>query len=175
MKNIIKTLVLVMTLVLVLVAFAGCEQKCTHNGTTELIPSIIPTCTETGMSLGTRCTECGEVILVPQVTPARGHDQKTIVSTTATCTEAGVETWYCEFCEDKYTKEVAAYGHTLAEVTAKDPTCTEDGYTAHKACANCDYTEGKEVIPGGHAYGWYLHRQVFRRLLTTRLRVQQSV
>ena len=25
-----------------------------------------------------------------------------------------------------------------------------DGYTAHKACSACDYTEGKTVVPAGH-------------------------
>ena len=43
-------------------------------------------------------------------------------------------------------------GHAITPVDAKDATCTEDGYTAHKACSKCDYTEGKEVIPAtGHA------------------------
>ena len=43
-------------------------------------------------------------------------------------------------------------GHTLSDVEKQDATCTVDGYTAHKACSKCDYTEGKEVIPAtGHA------------------------
>ena len=39
---------------------------------------------------------------------------------------------------------------TLEDVEGKDKTCTEDGYTAYKKCADCDYIEGKEVIPAGH-------------------------
>ena len=156
MTNIIKTLVLVMALVLALTAFTGCElfeKECTHEGTTELIPSVIPTCTETGMSLGTKCTKCGEVILEPQVTPVRGHDKTTLLNTTADCLNAGVETWNCGFCGEDYDVEVEAYGHDLVEVEAKAATCTEDGYNAHKACSNCDYTEGKEVVAAGHNVG----------------------
>ena len=156
MKNIIKTLILVMALILALAAFTGCElfeKECTHEGTTELIPSVIPTCTETGMSLGTKCTKCGEVILEPQVTPVRGHDKTTLLNTTADCVTAGVETWNCGFCGEDYDVEVEAYGHDLVDVGAKDATCEADGNNAHKACSNCDYTEGKEVFPGGHTYG----------------------
>ena len=155
MKNTIKTLLLVMVLVLALAAFTGCElleKECTHEGTTELIPSVIPTCTETGMSLGTKCTKCGAVVLEPQVTPVRGHDKTTLLNTTADCLNAGVETWNCGFCGEDYDVEVEAYGHDLVEVEAKAPACTEEGYNAHKACANCDYTEGKEVVEAtGHS------------------------
>jgi ribosomal protein L32 len=35
-------------------------------------------------------------------------------------------------------------------VEGKEKSCTEDGYTAHKACKDCEYTEGKEVIKAGH-------------------------
>lgn len=41
--------------------------------------------------------------------------------------------------------------HIMIDVAALDPTCEEDGYTAYKACTECDYTEGKSVIPAlGH-------------------------
>ena len=44
--------------------------------------------------------------------------------------------------------------HNLVDVEAKDATCTEDGYTAHKACAGCEYTEGKEILSKtGHTAG----------------------
>ena len=156
MKNTIKTLVLMMALVLALTAFTGCElfeKECTHEGTTELIPSVIPTCTETGMSLGTKCTKCGEIVLAPEVTPARGHDKTTLLNTTADCVTAGVETWNCGFCGENYDVEVEAYGHDLVDVEGKAATCTEDGYTAHQKCEACGHVEGKEVIAAGHAWG----------------------
>ena len=97
MKNTIKTLVVVMALVLALVAFTGCElpgTECTHEGYETIRQSVIPTCTETGLSLGVYCSNCDAVIKEQEVTEARGHDKKVSVGTTATCTEAGVETLY---------------------------------------------------------------------------------
>lgn len=39
----------------------------------------------------------------------------------------------------------------MVDVAEKKPTCTADGYTKHKACKDCDYTEGKTIIPAtGH-------------------------
>ena len=60
----------------------------------------------------------------------------------ATCTEP-------KKCECGET-EGEALGHTLVDVEAAEKTCTTDGYSAHKACSNCDYTEGKEVVKAGH-------------------------
>ena len=153
--KIIKVFLFVMALVLALTAFTGCElftePECTHEGYETIRQSVIPTCTETGLSLGVYCSNCDAVITEQTVTEARGHDKKVYVGTTATCTEAGLETWYCAFCDSNYEIEVEAYGHKLAEVAEKAATCTEDGYNAHKACANCDYTEGKEVATApGH-------------------------
>jgi hypothetical protein len=41
--------------------------------------------------------------------------------------------------------------HTLVDVEGKEPTCTEDGYRAHKAC-ECGYAEGKEILRSRHQY-----------------------
>ena len=72
-----------------------------------------------------------------------------------TCTADGSydNVIYCNTCGKELSREtitVDAKGHDLVDVEAKAKTCTEDGYTAHKACEDCDYTEGKETIPAGH-------------------------
>ena len=145
MKNIIKTLLVVMTLVFVLVAFTGCGE-CTHEGTTELIPSIIPTCTETGMTLGSKCTACGEVVLAPKEWEALGHDL-----TDASCTAA--PTCKREGCD--YVGELLA--HQMEAVEAKEEGCENNpGYNAHTACAVCGYSEDKVLTTygedGGHTF-----------------------
>ena len=52
------------------------------------------------------------------------------------------------------TQEVEAiytHVHILVDVDGQAATCTEDGYTAYKACEMCDYIEGKEVLTApGH-------------------------
>ena len=79
MKNIIKTLLLVMTLALVLLAFAGCEQQaCQHTGGEA-------TCTEKGKKQNA-CSVCGNV--KTEDIKALGHDYKAVV-TAPTCEEKG--------------------------------------------------------------------------------------
>ena len=134
MKNIIKTLLVVMTLVLVLVAFTGCdklnETKCEifgHN--IVLYGEDLPTCTETGLSAGAICNVCGYVERNRFEIPATGHS-----FAPATCTVAKT----CSVCG---ATEGEALGHTPVEVAQKDATCTEDGLAAHTACSVC-----KEII-----------------------------
>ena len=55
-------------------------------------------------------------------------------------------------CGDTYTEEIAATGHTLTQVEAKAPTCTEVGYEAYEFCSACDYTTYAEVAASGHNY-----------------------
>ncbi len=47
----------------------GCE-----HANTEPIAEVPATCTETGMTAGTKCSDCGEVIEEPQEIPALGHN-----------------------------------------------------------------------------------------------------
>ena len=72
--------------------------------------------------------------------------------TAPTCTAQGYTTKTCVDC-GAVTKVdyVDALGHDLVDVEAKDPTCTEAGYTAHKDCSRCTYVEGKETVAAlGH-------------------------
>ncbi len=44
--------------------------------------------------------------------------------------------------------------HVYKDVAAKAPTCTEEGYTAHKVCESCGAAVGKMVIEAtGHSWG----------------------
>ena len=72
-----------------------------------------------------------------------------------TCTADGSydNVIYCNTCGKELSREtitVDAKGHDLVDVEEVAKTCTKDGYTAHKDCKNCDYTEGKTVIPASH-------------------------
>lgn len=88
------------------------------------------------------------------VIPATGHKAVVRDQSTSNCTEEAYVYNYCETCKAEYvTGYAAATGHKLTAVKEVKPTCTKTGTTAHKACsnANCDYTEGKEIIPAtGH-------------------------
>lgn len=153
MKNTIKALLIVLTLAIVLVAFTGCadavvwftEQintlNCKQFGHAMTAHGeVIPTCTEGGIFALYICDVCGYTEGANEELPALGHNW-----VDASCTEPK----HCDRCDEV---EGEALGHNMEDIDALAPTCTEDGYTAHKACA-CGLVEGKEVIPTeGHKW-----------------------
>ncbi len=61
-------------------------------------------------------------------------------------------TYTCSSCNDSYTQETAANNHSIRNVSAKAPTCTQSGYKAYEYCVNCSYSTYKEIAPNGHSY-----------------------
>lgn len=58
-----------------------------------------------------------------------------VVSTTATCTQAGVETVECPACGETQEREVAAYGHSYLEIDEDGNSFRGDGENWH--CRYC--------------------------------------
>ncbi len=105
------------------------EATCTDDGTrtytsaaftnsafavqtkTETIPAtghtpvtdaaVVPTCTETGLTEGSHCSVCNNVLVVQKVIPALGHDYVAVV-TEPTSTEGGYTTYTCSRCGNSY-------------------------------------------------------------------------
>jgi len=120
--------------------------------TEEELAAVAPTCTETGLTAGVKCTVCGEILKAPEEIPALGHRYDDgVVTTKPTCTETGIRTYTCATCGHTYTEVVDALGHSYdAVVTA--PTCTEEGYTTY-TCSTCgDTYVADEVDALGHSY-----------------------
>ncbi len=148
MKKIIKALIVVMMLTMVVMAFTGCldqiipkEDPCKDGHTMEAFAEEPATCTEDGLSAGVVCTVCGYEERTRFTIPAKGHKMAD-----ATCTDPST----CTVCGHT---EGEALGHSLVLKNGQMSTCTEVGYTAHKACERCDYTEGKEEVaidPNAH-------------------------
>ena len=107
-----------------------------HVHTVVIDPAVAPTCTEAGLTEGSHCAVCGEVITAQERVPALGHTWGAwIVTTPATCDDAGVETRTCSVCGETETREIAALGHKCARLTdidmwAKENICyvVENGY-----------------------------------------------
>ena len=113
-------------------------------GHTEVIDNVVaPTCTESGLTAGVKCSVC-EVILEEQdVVPALGHTP----GVEADCTNAQ----NCTVCGAEL---AAALGHTEVMLPAVAPTCTESGLGDYSYCSECGevFTE-REIIPAtGHDY-----------------------
>ena len=141
MKNTIKILVIAMTLVLVLVAFAGCEfgGECQHEGGTA-------TCEAKAI-----CAKCG----VPYGETLKHDPQVTTPAKAPTCTDSGyTEVTACRVCGELIASAqyVAPLGHSFSAVAGVDPTCTEDGYSSYKKCGTCGLEEGKRELPASHSW-----------------------
>ena len=111
------------------------------------------TCTESGHTAGTKCSVCGATLSGMEEIPAKGHSwDKGVITTSPTCSDAGVKTYTCTVCNETKTEAIAATGHTSVEVPEKPATCTEAGHTAGTKCSVCDaILSGMEEIPAtGH-------------------------
>ena len=119
--------------------------------TEEVMPAVEPTCTETGLTEGKKCSVCGEILEEQQIVSAKGHQYDDgVVTTRPTCTDKGVKTFTCTVCDATKTEEVAELGHDIVHHEAKTPTCTEKGWEAYDTCSRCDYTTYKEIEAKGH-------------------------
>ncbi len=115
-----------------------------------------PTCTEDGLTEGTVCQDCGEILTAQTVLPAHGHTEEIIPGKDATCTETGLtEGKKCTVCGVTLVEQtvIDALGHSYAvdEGTYKAPTCTEAGKHADEKCATCgDVIWGEAIEATGH-------------------------
>ncbi len=85
-----------------------------HIHTEELIPAVPATCTSDGYTEGKKCSECGEMILVPAKTAKLAHSPVTIKGTPATCLDQGLsDGQICSVCSTVILEQVtlAAKGH----------------------------------------------------------------
>ena len=106
--------------------------------------SLAPTCVDNG-EMVKRCTECG-IILESDIMAATGiHvSDEWIVDLEAQCYAEGQRHKECDVCGAAFAQEaIPTTPHDLTvAVEAKAPTCLEDGWDAHEACARegCNYS-----------------------------------
>ena len=140
--------------------------------------AIAPTCTESGLTEGSHCSVCNEILIKQDIVIANGHNlgenavctdagtctvcgmfleaaegHDYIVYVTApSCTEKGYMTNRCSRCGDTTGGEIAALGHTEIVDPGIEPTCTETGLTEGKHCSACgEILAVQEVVPAdGH-------------------------
>ena len=131
----------------------------------ETIPSKAATCTETGLTAGTKCSVCGTVIKAQEVIPAKGHTPETIPGKAATCTEPGLtDGTKCSVCGTviKAQEVIPATGHKLEIRNAVEATLTTPGYTGDKYCTVCDelIEKGTEIPKTGAHITWVIDGKV---------------
>ena len=107
-------------------------------------------CTEDGLTEGSKCSVCGEVLKKQEVIKATGHKAEKMAGKAASCTEDGItEGSKCSVCGEILKKQevIKATGHKWSawEVT-KEASETEEG-SRRRVCENDKTHVETEVIP----------------------------
>lgn len=134
-----------------------------------LVEGTAPTCTETGLTDGWKCENCGKVFAAQREIPATGHSEVIDPAVPATCLESGLtEGRHCAVCGKVLETQnaVDALGHDWdnGKLISK-PNCTFEGRTFYTCMrAGCDATEYRTlpVEPNAHE----LKKQSFARTCT---------
>ena len=123
-----------------------------HVHTGEPIPAVAPTCTETGLTEGKCCSDCGDVLVAQETVKALGHVEVTDTAVAPTCTETGLtEGKHCSVCNEVLVAQeaVTANGHDYDSIVTV-PTCTESGYTTFTCSVCSDSYVADKVSALGH-------------------------
>ena len=122
--------------------------KLPHTPVTD--PAVPATCTNTGLTEGSHCSVCHQVIVAQTELPKLPHNYVASVTTPATCTEEGVRTYTCSMCSHSYTEAIPATGHSFGPWTpVSSPSCDQSG-SEKRTCSTCGFTENRGIDPTGH-------------------------
>ncbi len=110
-------------------------------------PAVEPTCTKPGLTEGSHCELCNEIITAQTVIPATGHTLTAHARVDANCTTAGTEAyWKCSVCNKLFSNAdatieiegpvvITAKGHNWSTPTY-EWTLDNSEVTATRICAN---------------------------------------
>jgi len=108
--------------------------------TTVVDKAVAATCTATGLTEGSHCETCGEVLVAQEEVAALGHNEVILNAVASTCTATGLtEGKKCDRCNEILVKQETTekLPHTEEVVAAVAPTCTAAGLTEGKHCSVC--------------------------------------
>ena len=119
--------------------------------TDEAVPA---SCTETGLTEGSHCSRCNEILLAQGAVPALGHEAVTDEAVAATCTTTGfTEGSHCSRCNTVLEAQeiVPALGHSWSDWEDSRTSCDEVG-TRTRSCSVCGEEEIEELSAGTHTW-----------------------
>ena len=137
----------------------GEEDPCADGHTEEILPGKEPTCTETGLTEGKKCTVCGEILVEQEEIGTLDHEWTYLTGKDPTCTESGLtEGEYCVNCGEISIEqeEIDPMGHEESSIPGKDATCTETGLTEGKQCTVCGEILVEQEQIGALGHEWVL-------------------
>ena len=139
------------------------KNRCTVCGEEFIAPALpightesidkgfAATCTTDGLTDGSHCGRCGDVLKEQKVIPATGHKEETVKGSAATCTTAGLtDGKKCSTCGTVTLAQtvISATGHKPETVKGFAATCSSIGLTDGKQCSVCNTVTVKQnIIP----------------------------
>ena len=137
----------------------SCDETKTEiiysKGHTEVIDKAVnATCTKTGLTEGSHCDRCKEVLVKQEVVDALGHNYgEWYVTNEAGCESEGLKRRDCSACNHYEEETIEALKHIEVIDKAVNATCTETGLTEGSHCEVCkEVLVAQEVVPAGHIY-----------------------
>ncbi len=122
-----------------------------HQHTVVIDKAVEATCTKSGLTQGSHCSVCHEVIVAQQVIPAKGHTEVIDKAVAADCTHTGLtQGSHCSVCNTviKAQQVVPAKGHTVVTDKAVPATCHATGLTEGSHCSVCNTViKAQTVVP----------------------------
>ena len=114
------------------------------------IPGKAATCTETGLTDGSKCSVCDTILEQQTEIAALGHDwDESVVTKEPTCTEDGTKLYTCQRCGETNTETIPATGHSYEE------SWNSDGENHWRVCQVCG-ARGEEAA---HSWKWVVDQE----------------
>ena len=123
----------------------NCKAKNNENTTinkkehVEVIDDeVLATCEHTGLSKGSHCSVCNEVIKKQEEIAKKEHQLKEVIDKDSTCTTEGLKHDECKVCHSKFNEiAIAKKEHEVVEDKAIEATCTKTGLSKGTHCKKC--------------------------------------
>lgn len=118
--------------------------------TPEVLPAVQTSCANAGLTEGSRCSVCGEILVQQEVIPQLEHTPKTIHGIYPMCFRDGwTDGLECAVCGEilKECEVIPALSHITGGLPSEEPTCSSVGWTEGLACQICGYIiQPREMI-----------------------------
>lgn len=130
------------------------RSVCRHQQTV-VKNAVEATCTGTGYTGDTYCTECDQITVSGTVIPAKGHSYISVITKQPTTAEEGIRTYTCGGCGHSYTETVAKLsdGGSDSEDTGSEDTGSVDSGSEDTGSKDTESTGTGSVDTGSKNTG----------------------